>query len=138
MPFVIFPARSRSVTSGSISEWALLHAVKHASTMEAEPRIAKQDKCHHCCSCKKLPGKGDVWWGKKGALRRFWADQKIASSWEKENRSVWGHPIARATRYCLLPDILTTSLQKSLYSWQCKIRKFIVTAFHCEESTHRK
>ena len=22
--------------------------------------------------------------------------------------------------------------------WQCKIRKFTVTAFHCEESTHRK
>ena len=34
--------------------------------------------------------------------------------------------------------IMTTGLQKCLSSWQCKIRKFTVTAFHCEESTHRK
>ena len=52
-------------------------------TMEAEPRIAKQYKCHHC------------------VLHRFLADQKIASSWTK---LVSGHPVARATSYCLLPD----------------------------------
>ena len=34
-------------------------------------------------------------------LRCFFADQKIASSWKK---CVLGHPIARATSYCLLPD----------------------------------
>ena len=34
--------------------------------------------------------------------------------------------------------ITTTGLQKCLWSWQCKIRKFTVTAFHCEESTHQK
>ena len=39
----------------------------------------------------------------KVSLRRFLADQKIASSWKKY---VWGHPIARATSYCLLPDTL--------------------------------
>ena len=39
--------------------------------------------------------------GKKGSLRRFLADQKIASSWKK---CVLGHHIARATSYCLLPD----------------------------------
>ena len=40
--------------------------------------------------------------GKKSvSLRRFFADQKIASSW---NKCVLGHPIARATSYCLLPD----------------------------------
>ena len=27
-------------------------------TMEVEPRIAKQYKCHHCCSCKNDWGKG--------------------------------------------------------------------------------
>ena len=26
-------------------------------TMEVEPRIAKQYKCHHCCRCKKYRGK---------------------------------------------------------------------------------
>ena len=37
----------------------------------------------------------------------FWggADQKIASSWRrKKKKKVLGHPIARATSYCLLPD----------------------------------
>ena len=29
-------------------------------TMEVEPRIAKQNKCHHCCSCKNYQGKGRV------------------------------------------------------------------------------
>ena len=27
-------------------------------TMEVEPRIVKQYKCHHCCSCKNYGGKG--------------------------------------------------------------------------------
>ena len=27
-------------------------------TMEVAPRIAKQYKCHHCCSCKNYRGKG--------------------------------------------------------------------------------
>ena len=34
--------------------------------------------------------------------------------------------------------IMTTGLKKWLQSWQCKIRKFTVNAFHCEESTHGK
>ena len=50
---------------------------------------------------QKLPGKGDGGWGKKVFLRCFLADQEIASSWKK---CVLGHPIARATSYCLLPD----------------------------------
>ena len=41
--------------------------------------------------------------GNKVSLRRFLADQKIASSLTK---CVSGHPIARATSYCLLPDTL--------------------------------
>ena len=41
--------------------------------------------------------------GKKVTLRRFLADQKIASSYKK---CVLGHPIARATSYCLLPNTL--------------------------------
>ena len=40
--------------------------------------------------------------GKKVSSRRFLAGKKIASSWGE--KSVWGHPIARATSYCLLPD----------------------------------
>ena len=40
---------------------------------------------------------------KKMSLRRFLADQKIASS---QKKCVLGHPIARATSYCLLSDTL--------------------------------
>ena len=69
-------------------------------TMEDEPRIAKQYNCYHCCNYKNYRGKG-IERGKKVSLRRFLADQKIASSWKK---CVLGHPIARATGYCLLPD----------------------------------
>ena len=47
--------------------------------MEVEPRIVKQHKCHHCCSCKNYPGKG-IGDGGKVSLRRFLADQKIAVS----------------------------------------------------------
>ena len=50
---------------------------------------------------QKILGKGDGGWGKKGSLRQFLADQKIVSVWKK---CILGHPIARATSYCLLPD----------------------------------
>ena len=48
--------------------------------MEVEPRIAKQYKCQYRCSCKNYLGMED---GKKGSLRHFLADHKIASSWKK-------------------------------------------------------
>ena len=51
-------------------------------TMEAEPRIVKQYKCHHCCSCKNYWGKG-MEGGKKVFLHHFLADQNIASSWKR-------------------------------------------------------
>ena len=60
-------------------------------TMEVEPRIAKQYKFHHCCSCKKYWGNG-MEGGKKMSLHCFWADQKIASSWIK---CILGHPVGR-------------------------------------------
>ena len=39
-------------------------------TMEAEPRIAKQFKCHQCCSCKNYQGKG-MEGGKKSVFVSF-------------------------------------------------------------------
>ena len=58
---------------------------------------------------QKLPGKADG--GEGGSvfvsvvllffIFYFLANQKIASSWKK---CVLGHPIARATSYCLLPN----------------------------------
>ena len=49
---------------------------------------------------QKLPGKGDGGW-KKVSLHHFLADQEIVRLWIF---FVLGHPIARATSYCLLPD----------------------------------
>ena len=79
-------------------------------TMEVEPRIAKQYKCHHCC--KEMEG------GKKVSLRRFLADKKIASSWGRGGEvggSVLGHPIARATSYCLLPDTFWLQASRNVF-----------------------
>ena len=50
-------------------------------TIEAEPRIVKQYKCKHCCSCKNYQGKG-MEGGKKVCLCHFLADQKIRISWK--------------------------------------------------------
>ena len=56
---------------------------------------------------QKLPGKGNGGWGKKVSLCRFLADQNIEISWGEG--CVLGHPIARATSYCLMPDTIRAS-----------------------------
>ena len=78
-------------------------------TMEVQPRIVKQYKRHHCC--KNYWGKG-MEGGERVSLCRFLADQKIASSWKK---IVLGHPIARATSYCLLPDTFWLRASKNAF-----------------------
>ena len=51
--------------------------------------------------------------GKKVSLRRFFlADHKIASLWKK---CILGHPIARATSYCLLPDTFLQGASKNAF-----------------------
>ena len=97
MPFVNFRKKrshERSQRHFRANFW--VGVASRCVELEVEPRIAKQYKCHHCCSCKNYRGKG-MEGGKKSV---FWADQKIASSWKKY---IWGHPIAQATSYCLLP-----------------------------------
>ena len=74
-------------------------------TMEAEPRIGKQYKCHHCCSCKNYRGKG-MEGGNKVSLHLFLPDQKIVSSLASYSTSNKLLLIAR--------HILTTGLQKCL------------------------
>ena len=73
--------------------------------------------------------------GKKVCLHLFLADQKIAGLWKKH----FGASYSTSNKLLLVAKhILTTGLQKCLKSWQCKICNFTVTAFQCEESTHRK
>ena len=76
-------------------------------TMEVEPRIAKQYKCHSCCSCKNYRGKG-MEGGNKVSLSRFFVFCLFCFLLTRRSRvrekMRLGHPIARATSYCLLPD----------------------------------
>ena len=62
-------------------------------TMEVEPRIVKQYKCPHCCSCKNYQEKVIF------ALIFGWPEDC-----EIMEKCVLGHPIARATSCCLLLD----------------------------------
>ena len=80
--------------------------------MTAGERIAKQYKCHHCCSCKKFRGKGMEGGGKASLRRRFLADQKIVISWKK---CVLGHPIAWSASYCLLPNTFWLRASKNAF-----------------------
>ena len=79
-------------------------------TVEAEPRIAKQYKCHHCCSCKNYRGKGKE--GGKKCLcviflrpedREFVEKMHFGASYSTSNKLLL---IAR--------QIMTTGFQKCL------------------------
>ena len=95
--------------------------------MEVEPSIAKQYKCHRCCSCKNYRGKG--WRVETKCLCIiFWLTRR------SQDRGK-GHPIAQATSYCLLPD--TFWLRASKNAFKVGSVKFTVTAFHCEERMHQ-
>ena len=91
-------------------------------TMEVEPRIAKQYEGQHCCSSKNYRGKG-MEGGKKVFLRRFLADQKIASSWGGGGGGGGGRRGGKRFRssnstsnklLLVSRHILTTGLQKCL------------------------
>ena len=73
-------------------------------TVEAEPRIAKQYKCHHCCSCKNYRGKG-MEGGEKSVFVSFsLADQKIANSF-------WGILLGDSGRVVNSLDFCPASLK---------------------------
>ena len=98
-------------------------------TVEVEPRIVQQYKWHHCCSCKKYWG-NETEDGEKRIFAPFFGWPEDHDFMEK---CLLGHPIAQATRYCLLPDTLW--LQASKNAFKVGSVKF---AFHCEASTHWK
>ena len=111
MPFVIFRARSRERSQLSLLG-RMLSRLWLVITIEVEPRIAKQYKCHRCYSCKNYHGERGWKVEKKCLCIVFLADQKITGSWKK---CVLGHPIARATSYCLLPDTLWLRISKTAF-----------------------
>ena len=80
-------------------------------TMELDPRIAKQYKCHHCCSCKNYWGKG-MEGGKKSIFASFFG-------WPEDRKFVGkkcGFRVSYSMSNKLLlvarHIILTTGLQK--------------------------
>ena len=76
----------REVAASLPGRFLSRHCFTLCITMEVEPRIVKQYKCHHRCSCKNYRGKG-MEGVEKVSLCSFLADQKIGSSWKK---CVWG------------------------------------------------
>ena len=59
MPFVIFRARGRVRSQRHFrADFLSRRYFTLCITKEVEPWIAKQCKCHHCCSCKNYWGKG--------------------------------------------------------------------------------
>ena len=59
--------KSQEVAASLLGWFLSRHCFTLCITTEAEPRIAKQDKCHHCWSCKSYQGKG-MEGGKKKCL----------------------------------------------------------------------
>ena len=103
--------KSRQVALSLLGWFLCRHCFTPWITMEVEHRIVKQYYCHHCCCCKNYRGK-EMEGGKKVSLHRFSADQKIAISWKK---CILGHPTARATSYCLLPDTFWLQASKNVF-----------------------
>ena len=98
----------------SLLGWFLSrHCFTLCITMEVESRIAKQYKCHHCCSCKKK---------KKNGQRGWRMEKSVFVSifgWPKDPEFViffiLGHPIAWATSYCVLPDTFLLQASKNAF-----------------------
>ena len=76
--------------------------------MEAEPRTAKQYKCHHCCSCKSYWGKGME--GGKKCFASFFGRPKDRKFVEKNN--FWASCSTSNKLLLVARHILTTGLQK--------------------------
>ena len=105
-------------------------------TMEVEPRVAKQDKCHHCCSCKNVWGKGMKGGGKKCLCIDFWLTRRLQFCGKMHCGASYstGNKLSLVTRH-----ILTMGLENEFKVGSVKFANSLsLESFHCEESTHRK
>ena len=103
--------KSREVAVSLLGRFLSRHCFTLCITMEVQPRIAKQYKCHHCCSCKNYLGKG-MEGGKRCLCVVFWLTRR---SRVRGKKCVLGHPIALATSYCLLPDTFCLRVSKNAF-----------------------
>ena len=136
MPFVIFHARSRERSRATSLPGRFLSrcCFTLCITMEVELELRSSTNAT-TVAVAKITGERGWRVGKKMSLCRFSADQKIRNLWKK---CVLGHPIAWATSYCLLPDTFWLQTFKNAFKVGTVNCKFIVNAFHCEESMHWK
>ena len=101
--------RGCRVTSGPISEWALLHAVYNNGSWTYNCKAVQMPPL---LLLQKLPGKGDGGWKKEVFCIVFWLTRR---SWVLGKKCVLGDPIARATSYCLLPDTFWLRASKNVF-----------------------
>ena len=79
-------------------------------TVKVEPRIAKQYKCHHSCSCKNYQGKGME--GREKCLCIvFWLTRRL---YFRGKNAFWGILQHNNKLLLVARHILTTGLQKCL------------------------
>ena len=107
---------SREVAASLPGRFLCRRCFRLCITMEVEPRTAKKYKCHHCCSCKNYR---DKWGGGGGggevSLRCCFFGWPEDREFVRGRKCVLGHPIARATSYCLLPDTLWLRASKNAF-----------------------
>ena len=102
--------KSQEVAASLPGRFQSRHCFMLCITMEAES-IAKQYKYHHCCSCKNYRGKG-MEGGKKCLCIVFQLTKRL---WVHGKKCILGHPIARATGYCLLPDTFWLRASRNVF-----------------------
>ena len=93
--------KSREVAASLPGRYLSRRCFTLCITMEVEPRVAKQYKCHHCYICKNCRGK-EIEGGKKCLCVVFLADQKIVSLCGKKMR--FGASYSTSNKLFLLPD----------------------------------
>ena len=102
--------KSWEVTASLLGQFLSRRCFMLCITMEVEPRIVKQYKCHHCCSCKNYWLKG-MEGGKKVSASFF--------GWPEDHEFVekmrFGASYSMCNKLLLVARyILTTGLQKCL------------------------
>ena len=103
--------KSREVAASLPGRFLSRRCLTLCITMEVKPRIAKQYKCHHWCSCKNYWEKG-MEGGKNAFASFFWLTRR---SRVHGGKCVLGHPILQATSYCLLPDTFWLRASKNVF-----------------------
>ena len=81
-------------------------------TMPVEPRITKQYKCQHCCSCKNYRGTGMEGGKRRSVFASFfgWPEDR-----EFVKKMHFGASYSTSNKYCLLPDTFWLRASKNVF-----------------------